>query len=526
MPEDQAREIEILIRARYPLIYVVSWEESRVEEAIQAIARARNKRCFVWTVTDGLRSAGGRQGEEESRDAIRVLDRIMSSNEQALYVLKDFHPFLNDPHTSTTVVRKLRDLTYSLKLSYKTLIFVSPLLALPPELEKEITVVDFGLPTVEELGKLLDRVIEQVRQNPKINTDLSPEERDKLLKAACGLTLGEAGNAFARSIVEYGRLDVDVIIAEKEQIIRKTQVLEYQHTVETVDGVGGLEKLKEWLAKRSAAFTESARAFGLPEPKGLLLLGVQGCGKSLTAKAVASLWQLPLLKMDVGRIFAGYVGASEENMRKALRIAESVAPCVLWIDEIEKGLSGSQSSGVSDGGTTARVFGNLVTWLQEKTAPVFVIATANDISELPPELMRKGRFDDIFFVDLPNQDERESIVRIHLAKRQRDAARFDLLELAEASAGFSGAELEQAVIAGMYDAFDQGRDLQTEDVLRAVTETFPLSKTMAEEIAHLRHWAATRARRASSGTPEPIPDAALPFGMRAADVLPDTGEVD
>jgi len=525
MAQDQTREIEILVRARYPLIYVVSWEETRVEDAINAVAKARNKKVFLWTVTDGLRAMGGDRGDEESRDPLGVLDRIMTAKDQAIYVLKDYHPYLNDPQHGDTAVRRLRDLTYALKMSYKTLIFISPVLALPPELEKEITVVEYSLPSVADLGERLDAIRESLKDNKQVDVSLEPAERESLLRASLGLTLGEAENAFARSIVESKRLDVDTIIAEKEQVIRKTQVLEYLRVDETVDGVGGLDLLKDWLMKRTAAFTESARSFGLPEPKGLLLIGVQGCGKSLTAKAVASLWKLPLLKMDVGRIFAGLVGASEENMRKAIRIAESVAPCVLWIDEIEKGLSGSRSSAVSDGGTTARVFGSLITWLQEKKAPVFVIATANDISTLPPELLRKGRFDDIFFIDLPSVDERTEILRIHVRKRGRDASKFGVEELAAASVGFSGAELEQVVISAMYDAFDGGREVETADVAKAIHETFPLSRTMAEDITYLRRWALMRARSASSGEREPIPELELPIGLQIAEEAVAAGQV-
>jgi len=260
--------------------------------------------------------------------------------------------------------------------------------------------------------------------------------------------------------------------------------------------VGGLEYLKAWLDRRNGAFSDEARTFGLPQPKGLLLLGVQGCGKSLTAKAIASRWRLPLVRLDMGRIFAGFIGSSEENVRKAIRIAEGVAPCVLWIDEIEKGLSGT-SGGESDGGTTARVFGALLTWMQEKTAPVFIVATANRITDLPPELLRKGRFDETFFIDLPSLRERAEIFAIHLRRRGRDEGEFDLFELAQEAAGFSGAEIEQAVIAGLYQAFETRGALTQAHVLAALAETRPLSATMSEDIARLREWARTRMRAAS-----------------------------
>jgi SpoVK/Ycf46/Vps4 family AAA+-type ATPase len=265
--------------------------------------------------------------------------------------------------------------------------------------------------------------------------------------------------------------------------------------------VGGLTNLKAWLSQRTAAFGERARQFGLPEPRGLLLLGVQGCGKSLTAKAVSAHWNLPLLRLDMGRIFSGLIGSSEENLRKAIRVAESVAPVVLWVDEIEKGLSGVASSGAGDSGVSARVFGTLLTWLQEKTAPVFVVATANRIDGLPPEVLRKGRFDEIFFIDLPEQAERQDIFRIHLHRRKREPTAFGLEELATLTDGFSGAEIEQVVIAGLYEAFAEGKELAQPHLVRVIQDTFPLSVTMGDEIGRLREWARGRTRPASSSAP-------------------------
>ena len=302
-----------------------------------------------------------------------------------------------------------------------------------------------------------------------------------------------------------GRLDADAIglvLDEKKQILRKSGLIEYIATDETLGSVGGLEHLKRWLDRRAEAFTVEARQFGLPEPKGLLLLGVQGCGKSLTAKAIASRWGLPLLRLDMGRIFAGFIGSSEENVRKAIRIAEGIAPAVLWIDEIEKGLSGTAGSGASDGGVSARVFGALLTWMQEKTAPVFIVATANRIVDLPPELLRKGRFDEIFFIDLPSKRERADIFAIHLQRRGRSLADFDLEELAQNAEGFSGAEIEQAVVAALYQAFETRDSLRQANVLTALAETRPLSTTMSEDIARLREWAQTRTRPASSDDPQ------------------------
>ena len=494
-------ELETLIRARYPIIYVVSWEEKRVEDALRALSQARGKKMYQWTVTQGM-VLDPRSRDEGTRDPLAALDFVMNSRDQAVFLFKDFHPFLND----VALVRRLRDLTYALKTSYKTLVMLSPLLKLPPELEKEITVVDYGLPSLENLGSLLDSITESVKANPQVQTQMTQDEREQILKAAQGLTATEAENVFAKSLVEKRRFDVDVVLSEKEQIIRKSAILEYYRASEDFATVGGLDLLKDWMEKRTVAFTEKARDYGLPAPKGILMLGVQGCGKSLSAKAIASLWKLPLLRMDVGKIFGGIVGQSEENIRKAIRVAESTAPNIVWIDELEKGFAGTQSSGISDGGTTARVFGTFITWLQDKTAPCFVVATANDVSALPPELLRKGRFDEIFFVDLPSALERAEIFAIHLRKRRRDPALFDLVALAHATAGYSGAEIEQAVVSALYDAFDLEREVTTEDILEVAEQSVPLSMTMKERIDILRVWAATRARPASSEPAEPTPD--------------------
>jgi len=367
-------------------------------------------------------------------------------------------------------------------------------------LEKDFTVIDYTLPGLEELGGQLDGIIGQVADNPNIKIELDEQGREQIVKAALGLTLSEAENVFAKALVLNSALDADdveVVLAEKEQIIRKSGILEFFSAQEQFAEIGGLDSLKDWLKKRGKAFSEAARDFGLPEPKGCLLIGVQGCGKSLSAKAVAGLWKLPLLRLDVGSVFGGVVGSSEQNMRRAIRLSESIAPCILWLDELEKGFAGTQSSSFSDAGTTARVFGSFITWLQEKTCPVFVIATANDVAALPPELMRKGRFDEIFFVDLPSAGEREDIFRIHLAKRDRDPDNFDLEALARASGGFSGAEIEQAVISALYDAFDQDRTVTQEDLINNLRNTVPLSETRKEDIDALREWAQNRARAAS-----------------------------
>jgi AAA+ superfamily predicted ATPase len=479
MIDSNAKEIDILIRARYPILYVISWEEARVTAALRELMAQQNKRFWIWSETMGLQSgsvgATASAPVDESRDPLRVLEIIRTTTEPSVFLLRDFHPFLspNLYQHASAAIRKLRDLTERLRTSYVTVIILSPVLQLPNELEKDVTVVDYSLPGSDELGGLLNQAVDSLNRAGE-RLDLSAGEREQILKAMAGMTITEAENVLAKCIVERRRFDVDLIIGEKEQLIRKSGLLEYFHTSANIGDVGGLDLLKRWLGARGKAFSERARQFGLPEPR------------------------LPLLRLDVGRIFSGYVGSSEENIRKAIKIAEAVSPTVLWLDEIEKGLAGTQSSGASDAGVTSRVFGTLVTWMQEKTAPVFVVATANDISQLPPELLRKGRFDEIFFVDLPADDERREIFGIHLKRRGRDLARFDLDALAQASDGFSGAEIEQAVIAALYRAFDRGGEVTSEDIIASLRETVPLSVTMSEDIDELREWARLRTRPASS----------------------------
>ncbi|MBI5624847.1 MAG: AAA family ATPase [Elusimicrobia bacterium] len=496
MANPQETELEVLIRARYPLIYLVSWEETRAERMLSRLASGHKKKLFLWTVTQGFREAGGTP-DPSTKDPQAALDFVAGSQEPALFVLKDFHPFLQD----AGVIRRLRDNVDALKSSYKSIILLSPVLVIPTELEKDVTVVDYDLPGKAELWDLLKEVASAAQQGAKFQVNLQTEDVEKLINAAMGMTLTEAENALAKAIVLDSKLvasDVDVILQEKKQIIRKSRLLEFFEAREEFGGIGGLGLLKDWIHKRGMAFSEKALAFGLPQPRGILLLGVQGCGKSLTCKAIAGLWRLPLLRLDMGAVFGGIVGQSEENMRRAIRTAESVAPCILWLDEIEKGLSGSQSSNFSDAGTTARVFSTFLTWLQEKTKPVFVAATANSVTMLPPELLRKGRLDEIFFVDLPSEEDRRTILSIHIKKRGRDPDAFDLEALSRASAGFSGAELEQAVVEGLYEAFHRGRELSNEDLKSALTSTVPLSRTMKEDIDGLRQWAASRARPAAA----------------------------
>jgi SpoVK/Ycf46/Vps4 family AAA+-type ATPase len=497
-------ELSILIQSQYPLIYLVTSEEDRAEQEIMAIAAQERfqRRVFSWTLTRGVLeySAAGSAPQQGTTPPQLALEFAMRQRDPGLYIFKDLHPYLKDSG-STEVVRCLRDAVASFKGTDKTLILISPVQEVPIELEKEVVVLDFALPTMGQLNDVLSDQLAQGRSDK-----LSTEGREKLLKAALGLTRDEAQKVYRKAFVTAGRLteqEVDIVLSEKKQLIRRNGILEYIEEDETLDSVGGLDELKHWLHQRSNAFTERAREYGLPQPKGMLILGVPGCGKSLIAKTTARLWGLPLLRLDLGRVYDGStVGKSEANLRGALKTAESISPAILFIDELDKAFAGSSGSADSDGGTSSRIFGSFLTWMQEKTSPVFVMATANRVEKLPGEFLRKGRFDEIFFVDLPSVEERQDIFRIHLTKRQRDIARFDLEQLAKSCDGFSGAEIEQAIIAAMYEAFAQDREFTQLDIIASVKSTMPLSKTMTEQVSALRDWARQRARPAATATAE------------------------
>lgn len=488
--------IKIHLAARCPLLYLVSYEEDRVLRELSAISQGLYQKTYLWTISDGLSEIGGKTLDEKYRGPYETLSFIAENNQKSLFLLLDFHPYIQE----AKVTRKLRDLVRSLQSASSSIVFLAPKLVLPHELEKDVAVLDYPLPDLAGMKSLFATIEEGLKQNPRFKIRLSEEEKDLLLEAVLGLTENEAKNVFAKSLVSDSALSIsalEVIISEKEQIVRKSGILDFCSTPENFATLGGMDELKSWLKIRSDSFSKRARDFRLPAPKGLLLIGVPGCGKSLAAKTVSSEWRQPLLKLDVGKLFGGIVGSSEENIRRTIYFAEAVAPAILWIDEIEKGFAGIKSFG--DSGTSARVFSTFLTWLQEKTSPIFVVATANDISSLPPELLRKGRFDEIFFVDLPFQDEREQILRIHLKKRGRDPEQLgiDVKELAQACEGFSGAELEQIVVAAMYAAFSQKTEVTTQIVRSCFEETYPLSETMKEPILAMRAWARNRARYAT-----------------------------
>lgn len=502
-----------LLRARFPYIYIASYEEERVTKFVKKIVTDEAlvkfpREVFIWTQAKGL------SNDEKNINGVdtpnKLIEYIEKYDKNSVFILYDFHVFFGNKQrpAEPTIVRALRDLISGLKTSNarKNIIFVSPDLVIPETLQKDIVIYDFSLPKLEDIKARLQKMLDA---NKRINTEtLTEDVKESICKAALGLTMQEAENAFALAMVNNGVLDKDdinIILEEKMQVIRKTGMLEYVQSDLGIDDIGGLDNLKKWLLKRNNSWSEKAKKYCIPSPKGVLVTGIPGCGKSLTAKAMSTIWKLPLLRLDLGRIFSGIVGSSEENMRKAIATVEAVAPAILWVDEIEKGLNGVSSG--NDGGVSSRIFGTFLTWMQEKTAPVFVIATANNIDRLPPELLRKGRFDEIFFVDLPTLNERKEIFKVHLAKRLKDKEvcaeikpndKSLISKLAEMTEGFIGSEIEQVVVSALFEAFFEDRALLFEDLEKAIANTVPLSTTQKEQILKIREWANVRAVSASS----------------------------
>jgi hypothetical protein len=478
-------QLALLIRARYALLYLVTHEEQRIEAQLRSIGAHEGLTVWRWRSTNGLLGPDG-EPVPDTTDPGRALAHVLSVPEPAMFLLQDFHHELGNPR----VVRHMRDLEPILAARRQALVVIAPQLLLPVEMEKDLTVIDVPLPDVQEVGLLLDEISERAGFEP------SGEAHYKLVRASLGLTTTEIRRMFHRIHLAGGRFeerDLPRVIEEKSRAIRASRYLEFWDLNDDMRSVGGMDNLKMWLDQRSAAFSERAREFGLPAPKGLFLLGVQGCGKSLMAKCVAGSWQIPLLRLDMGAVFSVHDQA-ESALRQTMRVAESMAPAVLWIDELEKGFSATSDA------NAGRALGSFLTWMQEKTLPVFVVATANEVRALPPELLRKGRFDEIFFVDLPNAHERLAVLDIHIRLRDRDPQAFDLTTVVEESERFSGAELEQVVISALFKAFSMERDLREEDLVDAVRETVPLAITMDDRLKELREWARPRARRASEDT--------------------------
>lgn len=501
--EALVKRLDLMIRARYSLLYIVGAEEEPIEAVIAQVALQVTpaRRVLRWDLVRGWEDNGSGKGS-----VMAALDRIGKTavEEYTIFVLRDLHPVLKYPYSdkNAPVVRELRNLTRELKRSKKTIILTSHALELPEELKEEVTVIDFPLPNIQEIDSLISHVVEKPQQ-----LQVSGLAREQLVKACQGLSRGRIGRVLAKALAakqQINESDIDGVLEEKQQAIRQTGILEFFNSRESLKSVGGLENLKQWVKMRQDAFTDEARRYGIPNPKGVLLVGIQGTGKSLSAKTIASEWRLPLLRLDTGRLFGGIVGESESRVRQMIQLAEAIAPCVLWIDEIDKAFGNIISGGDGDSGTSRRVFGSLITWMQEKTSPVFIVATANNVRILPAELLRKGRFDEIFFLNLPSESERQDIFKVHLQRLRPTRLReFDLGVLAKCAENFSGAEIEQVVIDGLYRAFGtfvngQRRDLMTEDILRSIEDTVPLAAIARSQIEDLKRWAAEAGARTAS----------------------------
>ncbi|UCF87505.1 MAG: AAA family ATPase [Nitrospiraceae bacterium] len=492
---DNIRDLEVLINSHYPIIYIETFEEKRVETLVLEVAFKMGLPLFIWSATTGLARFGSEKPAYNTKSPHDSLSFIHSSSLEAVYLLKDLHNYLQD----SLVVRKLRDICQSFHQRRRSLILTAPSFSVPFELKKETIHFEISLPDTEELTSLVKRVLKDIAGKRKISVKLDSLKMNDFVQNLKGLTLTEAERVLTRAIIDDDILDTNdlsSILKIKKQKIDQSGILEYFPREESFSEIGGLDNVKQWLRMRHRAFTDEARDFGLDSPKGILLLGVQGCGKSLIAKAVAMEWGLPLLKLDTGRLYNKYIGETEKNLREAIRLSESLSPVVLWIDEIEKAFAGSLSH-TEDGGVSSRILGTFLSWLQEKKNPVFVVATSNDISKLPPELLRKGRLDEIFFVDLPTSAEREMIFSVHLKKRKRNPEDFDISSLVQKSEGFSGAEIEQSIVSSLYTAFSESQKLNTSLIVKELENTYPLSVTMKEKVERLREWAKGRAVQAN-----------------------------
>lgn len=486
-------ELALFLKARYPIIYINTIEEDRVEYVIRKnIKTTLNRSIYSWDFVDGYTNNPNNEGfaKRNPLQALELVERL-NAETPAVFLLKDFHRFLTD----LSISRKLRNISRILKLQPKTIIIIGADLIIPKELQDLITVLQFQLPLEDEINQELNRLISS------LNIQVEAQLFEKLTRACQGLSLERIRRVLSKIIATYKTIDensINLLLSEKTQIIKQTEILEYSAVSEKIDKLGGLYNLKDWLKKRKTAFSIQASNYGLPTPRGLLLIGIQGTGKSLTAKAIANDWQLPLLKLDVGKLFGGVVGESESRLRQMITVAETISPCILWIDEIDKAFSNTDSKG--DSGTSNRVLATFTSWLSEKTKPVFVISTANNIDLLPLEIIRKGRFDEIFFLDLPKKEEREEIFKIHLQEfRPNSWESFDLPLLAESSDSFSGAEIRQSIIEGMYHAFYEKREFITNDICMALGELIPLVQLESDQMVRLQNWASSgRIRSASS----------------------------
>ena len=502
--------LKAYFKAGYSGLYLESWEEARVELELAEIAKDIGFELWTWSCTGSLQgpikfSKAGSQAPVsahygEDKQPLNPLQLLTNMNElldpKSIVLAKDFHLFLEEK--DPVIIRAVKDCLEQARVQNRHLVVMGCRHGLVKELEKEFTLVEFSLPDRDTLNL----VLKGISKSAKLELNGSVDE---ILDAAAGMTTVEASDAFALAVVESGGESITpaVVHREKSNAVKKNGLLEIVPVTESINDVGGNAGIKEWIRKRKHAFSKDAQKFGLPVPRGVLLVGIPGAGKTQFGRIVASVLGVPLIKLDAGKLFGSLVGQSEANLREVIATAEAIAPCVLLVDEIEKGLSGSKSSGSTDGGTSARVFGTFLQWMNDKKAPVFVVATANDISQLPPEFLRKGRFDELFFVDLPTMEEREEIFRIHLTKRNRNPDDFDLNILSSETKDFTGAEIEAVVVEGLYGAFDASHELSNTDMHEAIKATIPLSKTMASQVQGLKDWAEGRARRASKKAEAP-----------------------
>lgn len=501
MNEKAKQEIVSLLKARNPLLWIQSTEEKRVEELLTDAAGTAGYDIQFWDCASGMTDVTGTTINQQVAVPDAVLRLIRDTERRTVYVLRDLHRWFTLP----TVVRALRTLARKLQLTppdkARAIVLITPVTEIPPELEACSKLIEFPLPDREELAKIINRILrgsKGILRDPA--NPINGGSIDLAIDAALGLQAEQAEACFAHSIVQYRCIDPAIVFTEKRRVIAASRVLTwYDPDPRGLEAIGGLENLKEWLTIRKVALTKEAREYGLEAPRGILLVGIPGCGKSLTAKAVATAWSMPLLRLDIGALKSKFVGESEGNIRRALSVAETVAPCIIWVDEIEKALAGA-TQGAADGGVSADALSTLLTWMQERNGAVFVVATANDIAALPPELLRKGRFDELFFVDLPTPQEREAILEVCLKKLVKHKTGTLWNEkMAEATDGFTGAEIEQAVKDAMFVAFnDSERSITRKDLLNSLKSIVPLSKTSADKIAALQKWSTGNARRASA----------------------------
>lgn len=490
---DGRHDLEVILRSRTPIVVIETRDEARVLEMLQSISISSSSQnyqpLFRWTITDGLQRLDiALEPQMLNAEPTDVLKHIRAVSKPATYVLLDFHPFLDDP----VHIRLIKDICIRYRDIPRQLVFISHTVKLPGDLESFSATFDMALPSDDERRTIIQKVADEwTSENPGSRVQADSKAYELLVRNLAGLTYGDTEQLARNAIYQDGAIsksDIPSVMQAKYELLNRGGALQFEYETARFGDVGGLTRLKRWLTQRKASFRGEESAAHLESPKGILLIGVQGCGKSLAAKATAGVFGAPLLRLDFGAIYDKYHGETERKLRDSLKTADVMSPCVLWIDEIEKGIAGRGG----ETGTTQRVLGTFLTWLAEKKSNVFVVATANDISALPPELVRKGRFDEIFFVDLPGRDVRASILAIHLTRRDQKLGNFDIEGLADATEGFSGAEIEQAVVAGFYAAHAHKSPLSTEHILEEIRLTRPLSIVMQEQIADLRSWASGR----------------------------------